>query len=132
MRSGYIQRRTSLRRGGPIRKRKLTPRRSSRVIDLAYRRAVAELPCRARHLSPCDGVVDPDHQGRRGMGQKCSDYECVPMCRLHHELRLFKGPFASWSGAEMDQWLYEGIVETQTKLLGAPLSTNSRRPGGVP
>ena len=24
------------------------------------------------------------HVGRRGLGQKCSDRECVPLCRFHH------------------------------------------------
>lgn len=32
-----------------------------------------------------DRFVEAAHVGRRGMGQKCSDLETIPLCRIHHQ-----------------------------------------------
>lgn len=118
-RSGPIARRTTLRSSSPPRARKLTPRKSERVRDSAYLVAVKSLPCRARGLSPCEGVVEADHQGRRPMGRKCNDDEAVPLCTLHHRQRTdWTGPFKDWTGEEMRAWLLDGIRETQQLVEG--------------
>jgi len=36
------------------------------------------------------GPSDPDHVGPRGVGQKTSDYNCVPLCRPCHRRRTDK------------------------------------------
>lgn len=33
------------------------------------------------------GPSDPDHVGERGIGQKCSDFLCIPLCRRCHSFR---------------------------------------------
>jgi hypothetical protein len=98
-----IARRVSLRRGGPIRRRKLTPRRTSQPRDREYLDRVKALPCAARHMGPCFGPVDPDHMGKKHMGLKASDYSAAPMCRGHHGNREdFSGPFKDYDRAQME------------------------------
>jgi hypothetical protein len=36
------------------------------------------------------GPSDPDHVGPRGVGQKTSDYNCIPLCRACHRRRTDK------------------------------------------
>jgi hypothetical protein len=36
------------------------------------------------------GPSDPDHVGPRGVGQKTSDYNCIPLCRACHRHRTDK------------------------------------------
>ena len=33
---------------------------------------------------PCNGPIEADHAGRRGLGQKADDDSCIPLCRQHH------------------------------------------------
>ena len=49
--------------------------------DWKYRAWVRSLPCAA-----CGATVDVQaaHTGDRGLGQKASDYSCVPLCRSCH------------------------------------------------
>lgn len=106
-----------IKRGKRPKARRSTPRRSGRVRDVPWMLAVKELPCRARRLSACDGPVEADHEGRRGLGQKCSDRETAPLCKLHHLQReTFSGPFSNWHHDEMRAWLDENIRETQATV----------------
>lgn len=76
---------------------------------------VRKLPCAARAVDPgCNGHVQADHAGRRGLGQKADDRTCIPLCAKHHTQRAsFHGPFRSWSQADMRLWLATVIKETQ-------------------
>ena len=76
------------KRGKPIPRKRAKPRRGP-VVDLNYQAFVRTFRCVA-----CFGklyrrdfdVVHPEcaHVGRRGISQKCSDYECLPLCVSHH------------------------------------------------
>ncbi len=128
-RSGYIK------RGKPPRQRRETPRKSGRVRSLEYMTAVAGLGCCADLAakvrlrgSPllgsvvviCLGRVEVDHAGRRGMGQKCSDFETIPLCSKHHRERTdFSGDFKYFDQATMRDFLEEAIARTQ-RALGYP------------
>jgi len=35
-------------------------------------------------FGPCDGVVEADHAGARGLGRKAGDDTCIPLCVRHH------------------------------------------------
>jgi 1,2-phenylacetyl-CoA epoxidase catalytic subunit len=78
-------------------------------------RWVRKLPCAARAVDPqCDGHVQADHAGRRGLGQKADDRSCIPLCAKHHEQRAsFHGPFRTWTQAQMRTWLHDTIEATQ-------------------
>ena len=97
-------------------------RRSSRVHDTDYMLRVKGLSCVARELGldtgfPCGGVVEADHAGRRGLGQKCSDLETIPLCTEHHRQRTdFSGAFKTWNQARMRLWLAACIDYVQTVL----------------
>jgi hypothetical protein len=122
-----LQRKTPLRRSGPpdlfarserrkpIRHRRIARRRSSREYDPEYMLEwVKKQPCVARSMSPCEGEVEADHAGKRGLGQKCSDRETIPLCTLHHRQRTdFSGPFKNWNRDEMRGWLDHWIHYTQ-------------------
>jgi hypothetical protein len=110
--------------------RRLTPLRRSafkrsghrskyrrRLRAIPFMLWVKRQPCSARFLdcnSPCIGRVEADHAGRRGIGQKASDYTCVPLCSKHHAERTnFSGVFKSWDQARMRFWLAQRIWFTQ-------------------
>jgi hypothetical protein len=80
---------------------------------------VKTLPCFARDIGidtgrPCGGVVEADHAGRRGLGQKCSDDQTIPLCTEHHRQRTdFSGAFKSWTKDRMRYWLEASISLVQ-------------------
>lgn len=80
---------------------------------------VKTLPCAAREVGldsayPCGGVVEADHAGRRGLGQKASDDTTYPICTQHHRERTdFSGAFKSWTNPQMRAWLAEQVEQTQ-------------------
>lgn len=74
-----IERRTPLKRT-PIRKRRTKPRRG-RVISKPYKAWIASLPC---VVCGTRKDVEVAHVGARGMSQKCSDFETLPLCVAHH------------------------------------------------
>ena len=118
--------RTPIKRRARLRSRRSTQRRSSRVRDTAYMLRVKELPCAAWLMSPCGGVVEADHAGRRGLGQKCPDNETIPICTTHHRERTdFSGAFKDWDQSMMRAWLASEIAATQAVLMlygpGGPL-----------
>jgi 5-methylcytosine-specific restriction endonuclease McrA len=61
------------------------PRKPSR--SAAYLQHVREHDC-CNCGAP--GPSDPDHVGSRGVGQKTSDFNCVPLCRTCHRYRTDK------------------------------------------
>jgi hypothetical protein len=64
----------------PVRKVRVAPRKGV-VVDAAYRAFIRTLPC------VCCGsrrYIECAHVGSRGLGQKCSDYETLPLCPAHH------------------------------------------------
>ncbi len=69
----------------PIKRKRATPRRGP-IRDAAYLEWIRTLPClvcvhyeskQTRHTESC-------HVGLRGMGQRSSDRETVPLCGDHH------------------------------------------------
>jgi hypothetical protein len=76
---------------------------------------VKSQPCCARFISYCDGPIEADHAGRRGLGQKCDDRECIPLCAKHHRERTdMRGAFGGFHAERMREWLDRRIAETQT------------------
>lgn len=106
----------------PMRKRSGTSY-SRRPRDLAYMGWIKQQPCAARHFGACSGVIEADHAGRHGTGQKSPDNECIPLCKRHHADRTGKvggrGVFDAMSAAELRQWLDERILFFQA-LYAAP------------
>jgi hypothetical protein len=101
----------------PLRRRRPTPRRSSRVRDVDYMVAAKRLPCFAAGLSPCEGAVEADHAGARGLGQKCSDREVLAICTGHHRARTdWSGPFREWTRGQMREWLAQGVAWTRVHV----------------
>jgi hypothetical protein len=76
---------------------------------------VRKMPCAARAVDPhCDGHVQADHAGRRGVGRKADDRTCIPLCEKHHTQRAsFHGVFRTWTQAGMRLWLDAVVAHTQ-------------------
>lgn len=76
---------------------------------------VKTLPCCARDLGPCEGVVEADHAGgSRAKSHKAADDTCIPLCSYHHRARdWFSGPFKDWWGEQMREWLDANIANTR-------------------
>lgn len=39
-----------------------------------------------RESAGCGGTVEAAHVGERGLGQKCSDAQAIPLCSQHHRI----------------------------------------------
>ena len=127
IRSSSLLRRTPLNRGTkPLRRktwmkqRRAKPRRSGREIDPAFMAWVRRQPCSVRldppdpnRLTPCTGRLEADHQGARPGGRKSNDWECVPMCKYHHEERTNHfGAFRDMKQAGLREWRARQITRT--------------------
>lgn len=116
-----IARRTPLKRT-PFRRgaKKSKYARRPRAID--YMLFVKTLPCAAFGVSAeyqCDGPIEADHAGERGLGQKSPDSTCIPLCSSHHRHRHnVSGAFAGWSRERMRAWLNQRICVTQRLAMG--------------
>lgn len=103
----------------PRRPRKVS-RYRARERDVDFMLWVKTLRCFAFEIGMetghrCGGVVEADHAGRRGLGQKCADDECIPLCTEHHRQRTdFSGAFKSWTKDRMRGWLEASIVLVQS------------------
>lgn len=66
--------------------------------------------------SRCEGVVEADHAGSRGIGRKASDYTTIPLCTKHHfERTNFAGAFAFFKQEHMRAFLASAIQYTQNR-----------------
>lgn len=126
-----LARKAPLKRRKPIAKQRGTARRSSREHNRRYLEQVRYLQCAAAGFGfyPCNGRIEADHQGTRGLGQKASDYTAVPMCVRHHRQRTdYTGAFVGWTAKAMRAWCDDRIWETQG-YLGYPLIWGAAHPG---
>ena len=81
--------------------------------------AVKLLPCAFADVSPCSGVVEADHAGRRALGRKADDTTCIPACNLHHRQRTdHSGPFRPWTREQMREHLERAVEQTRAQLAG--------------
>lgn len=117
-RTSYLNRKT------PLNWRRRKPRRQSRERNREFMMWVRRQPCAVRGEMPfvarmedlCDGHVQADHVGRRGLSQKSDDVECVPLCEKHHTQRSsFHGFFATWDQEQMRAWLEKQIAFYQAE-----------------
>lgn len=62
----------------------------------------------------CDGVIEADHAGARAIGRKCHDFEVIPLCKRHHDMRPGRrGPFSLLTREEMRAWILEKVASIQ-------------------
>lgn len=68
----------------PIRKR--AKLRRGREYDAEYLRFIRGYPCVICDSAELfqDTATEAAHVGERGLGQKCSDRETIPLCEYHH------------------------------------------------
>ena len=77
---------------------------------------VKTLPCVASIIGRCDGVIEADHAGRRGISQKAHDNTCIPLCTKHHRERdAFTGDFKAFDHDRMRGWLAAAVWATQLR-----------------
>lgn len=117
-------RRTRMRRGPSKRPSKY----ARRERDFDYMMFVKTLPCLIAGLEgagPCSAVVEADHAGIRGIGQKAPDRTCVPLCSAHHLDRgAHTGYFRNRTKEWAREWRAAAIVKTQL--------THAERTEGLP
>lgn len=114
--------RCSLKRSTPLRrqfwmKQFADTKYRRRPRDRAYMAWIRRQPCCARETAttPCQGRVEADHAGRRGIGQKADDRTCIPLCRNHHRERTdFSGTFRYHDHESMRAWLAIMVEYHQT------------------
>ena len=119
-RRSVLKRTAALKRQIRLPRRRDLPRRGARVRDPAYLAQVRTLPCWfgvTHDGHRCDGRMEADHAGYRGLGAKSNDDEAIPLCLLHHRQRTdFSGPFKGWDQGRMRGWLNDGITWTRGSL----------------
>lgn len=100
----------------PLRRRRATVRRSGRVRDLGYLAWVHTLTCAAAVLPShyCEGGIEADHVGARGLGQKCSDFgQIIPLCTIGHRQRTDHcGPFREFTREDMRAFVAQALADT--------------------
>ncbi len=122
-------RRTSIKRTR-MKPGKRKTKYASRVRDVEFMLFVKSLPCLLAGLEgagPCSSVVEADHAGDRGIGQKCPDNETIPLCSDHHLARHSCTGFfrkrEDETYAELKQrkreWRHARIEEVQAQHAGA-------------
>ena len=69
----------------PVPRFRLKPRKGQ-DIDEAYKAFIRSLPCLICGMLRCRQTTKTEaaHVGQRGLAQKCSDRETIPLCALHH------------------------------------------------
>jgi len=113
-------------------KRLSGPRRGP-VHDEAYKAFIREWPCAICSLTSqmidirvsgrIQGVViECAHVGNRGLWQKCSDHETIPLCRWHHTLgpeshHVLGRRFWEYHGVERDK-----LIQFYQNAYGLPSS----------
>lgn len=108
-----LARKKSLQRHRRPKARRAQPRRSSRRRDSDYLTAIRGLECSACHAIPCEA----SHVGPRGLGQKCSDDEAVPMCRqCHLDWHGCCGGFKDYTKQMRIDWAALAIAWTRSQL----------------
>lgn len=126
-RSSFKRKRSRNRSRNPFPRKKSKPMRArsptnsyrKRERFLDYMMAVKSLPCAAvivpGHV--CEGPIEADHAGPRGIGQKAHDGTVIPLCRLAHRQRTdFSGVFRDWNQAKMRDFLFGRIMQTRRYL----------------
>jgi hypothetical protein len=64
--------------------------------------------------TPCEGCIEADHAGARGIGQKAADDTCIPLCSSHHSQRTnHTGVFWQLNQQELRAWRAQAIERTQ-------------------
>ena len=90
---------------------KTKPARSKAYLGWIRRQPCSATPSIGRAGGDCDGITQASHHGGRGMGQKCSDYRVIPLCRYHHmDEWTAKGTLFGWPRGVTDQWIAEQII----------------------
>lgn len=117
-----MMRRSPLRRS-PMRRRSRSTKYSRRPRDVPYMLFVKSLLCSVeeerpdpdREPTPCSGVIEADHAGRRGISQKADDRTTIPICTGHHRERTdHTGSFKYTTRESNRAWLDRAITRTQT------------------
>jgi hypothetical protein len=72
---------------------------------------VKRQPCLMRGIwGTCEGRVEADHAGPRGVGRKAHDSTCIPLCKRHHQASRFP---RAWGQAQRRAWLHAAVIYTQ-------------------
>jgi len=82
---------------------------------------VKGLPCLMQDVwGRCEGPIEADHAGPRGVGRKAHDSTCIPLCRYHHGASRFP---RSWPQDRRRAWLRAAVVYTQAcaRAAGVPV-----------
>ena len=119
-----MKRTSFLRRHNPMRRKRITPRRSGRVRDPQFVSLVHQLGCDAatyiKDAGPCDGPIEAHHAGERPLGRKADDDTCIALCRRHHrDITDHTGAFKAKRSFEIRA--YEDAAIARSRVLVAQL-----------
>lgn len=85
----------------------------------AFLKFVRKLRCCAPGApSTCQGWIEANHAGRRGVGQRAHDETAIPLCAKHHRFAGWTnhlGPFKGWTAEQRRAWADERIEEVQAR-----------------
>lgn len=122
MKRTAILRRSAFTRHAPMRRGRRGSKYSKRERDFPRMLFVKTLLCSVEEErpdpdvtpTPCRGVIEADHMGERGIGQKADDSTCAPMCTGHHRERHDHcGSFKYCTKEQLRGWRKRAIARTQ-------------------
>jgi len=123
MKRSPLTRKTPLQRS-PMKRRKGSTKYSRRERDLEFMNFVRsellcsvleEWPCVDYEPTPCEGPIEADHMGPRGLSHKADDRTCAALCTKHHRERTdHTGSFKFCTKAEVRAWRERAILRAQT------------------
>ena len=115
-----LRRKTAMQRT-PMRRGKRSTY-AKRPRDRAFMEFVHTLPCAVmsyrmpweHELTACNGPIEADHMGDRGLSHKADDDTVVPMCNQHHvERTIHRGVFWHATKEQLREWRSLVIEDTQ-------------------
>lgn len=118
--------RTAITRTVPMRHGRRRSRYARRPRDVDFMLFVKTLLCSVVeewpdvdvHPTECNGVVEADHMGDRGLGQKADDKTSAPLCTQHHRERTdHTGSFRTLTKEESREWRARAIRRTQVRWI---------------
>lgn len=114
---GLVRRLPCIVQAWAVLRRLLVLQRAADFDGAARALHLADVYLSTRLPTCCEGHVQADHAGVRGLGQKADDSTCIPLCRKHHRERTdYAETFYDWDGADMRVWCDWAIEKTRADV----------------
>lgn len=74
--------------------RRKNAKRPAWKVATSFKEWLRKRNCAVASLGGCEGKMEAAHTpdpASKGVGTKAADYNCIPLCKRHHEMHTLKG-----------------------------------------